>query len=303
MSKLSSMLKKLLPQSLERTIRSFRDTNLRKYNNVTLPSEIYNQNHYASISFCTTCMNRLFHLKHTMEKNIKDNMDYPKVEFVLIDYNSQDNLEEYAKKNLTKYIESGFLNYYKTYEPHKFHASKAKNLAHALAKSDIVCNVDGDNFIGKDFAFYLNYIFNQKGKDNIYQFHKPPYWGTVGRLALYKENFMALGGYDENLLPIGHEDADLINRGKKMGFDYIQDQTENFQKYLSNTTLEKAVNCTDDQIDYYQLQNSNIQLSNKNIEAGLLKANSNGMENFVVYKNFQKEPLNSNDLIYSNSAL
>lgn len=296
------MLKNLLPQRLERNLRTFRDMNLRKYNDVQLPAEIYEQSHYYSISFCSTCMNRLFHLKHTLEKNILDNISYPKVEFVLIDYNSQDGLESFAKEKLSKYINDGVLNYYKTFEPQRFHASKAKNLSHALAKGDIVCNVDGDNFTGKDFAFYINYLFNQHGKDKIYQFHKPPYWGTVGRLCFYRENFMRLGGYDEAFLPIGHEDIDLVNRGREMGFEFKPEQLENFQRYLSNTTLEKSINCTEEVEDYYKLEGSNRALSDDNIRNGILKANAGGMENFIVYKNFGEEALNSKDLIMKHNS-
>ncbi|MFD3000919.1 glycosyltransferase family A protein [Pontibacter toksunensis] len=242
-------------------------------------------------------MNRLFHLKHTIEKNILDNSSYPNLEFVLIDYNSQDDLEGYVKKNLEKYIHKGILNYYKTTEPQKFHMSKAKNLSHALAKGDIVCNVDGDNFTGKDFAFYINYLFNKHGKDIIYRFHKPPFWGTSGRIALFKDNFMQLGGYDEEFLPAGHDDIDLVNRGLKIGLNYKQEQLENFQRYLSNTTLEKSVNCTDELNDYYKLESANRARSDENVKHGKLFANAAGMENFVVFKNFNKEPLNSRDLI------
>lgn len=302
MSKLSLLLKHLIPQKLERTLRTFRDMNLRKYNQTKLPERIYNQSHYYTISFCSTCMNRLFHLKHTIEKNILDNSSYPNVEFVLIDYNSQDGLEEFTRKHLTKYIRQGVLNYYKTYEPQKFHASKAKNLSHALAKGDIVCNVDGDNFTGKDFAFYINDLYNQNGTNIIYQFHKPPFWGTVGRLSFFKENFMRLGGYDEAFLPIGHEDIDVVNRGREMGFEFRQENLENFQRYLSNTTLEKSVNCTEEVEDYYKLEGSNRLVSNENIKNGILTANAAGMENFVVYKNFGKEALNSSDLIMKQNG-
>ena len=302
MSKLSLLLKYLIPQKLERSLRTFRDINLRKYNDTRLPEEIYSQNHYYTISFCSTCMNRLFHLKHTIEKNILDNISYPNVEFVLIDYNSQDGLEGFVKKNLSKYIDDGILNYYKTNEPQKFHASKAKNLSHALAKGDIVCNVDGDNFTGKDFAYYINYLYNKGGTNTIYQFHKPPFWGTVGRLSFYKENFMKLGGYDEAFLPIGHEDMDLVNRGREMGLEFKQERLENFQRYLSNTTLEKSVNCTDELQDYYKLEGTNRKLSNSNIEKGILTANAGGMESFVLYKNFGKEPLYSKDIIMHRKA-
>ena len=297
MSKLTLLLNKFIPQSLERKIRTFRDKNFRKYNIEKLPAEIYTPKKFYSVSLCITCMNRLFHLKETIEQNIQDNASYPNIEFVLIDYNSQDGLEEYVKENLMRYIDKGILNYYKTTEPKKFHASYAKNLSHALAQGEIICNLDGDNYTGKDFAFYLNYLFNQKGENNIYQFFKRPYWGTVGRLSFYRDNFFKLGGYDEDLLPIGHEDLDLVNRARNMGINLEQTQVENFLKYLSNTTKEKAENCTDTNEDYYSLLNANIETSNENIRNGKLVANPGGMKNFVVYKNFQKQPYNSEELI------
>jgi len=297
MSKLTLFINKFIPQRLERKIRTFRDKNLRSYKIEKLPAEIYTPKKFYSISLCITCMNRLFHLKETIEQNIKDNASYPNIEFVLIDYNSQDGLEEYVKANLMSYIDKGILTYYKTKEPQKFHASYAKNLSHTLAKGEVICNLDGDNYTGKDFAYYLNYLFNQKGTNNIYQFFKRPYWGTVGRLSFYKQNFLKLGGYDESLLPIGHEDLDLVNRAKAMGIPLDQTQIENFLKYLSNTTKEKAENCTDTDEDYYSLVHANIQISTENIRNVQLKANPDGMKNFVVYRNFQAQPLNSKDLI------
>ena len=38
--------------------------------------------HYR-VSFCTTCMDRLSDLRLTLPKNIKYNLEYPNVEFVL----------------------------------------------------------------------------------------------------------------------------------------------------------------------------------------------------------------------------
>ena len=50
------------------------------------------------ISFCITCMNRLKHLKN-FEKNILDNFLVDEVEFVVLDYNSQDGLEEWIAQS------------------------------------------------------------------------------------------------------------------------------------------------------------------------------------------------------------
>ena len=272
-----------------RAMRALRDTN-RRYNDEPLPPEIYDSGiPKRSMSFCTTCMNRFWHLHKTFLKNIEDNRDYPAVEFVLINYNSQDELHEWAQDVLPPYIEAGLVNYYHTLEPTLFHASIAKNLAHKVAKGDIVCNLDGDNFTGKDFAFYLNYQMYISGDDTIFHFKKAPYWGTEGRIAMTRENFVALGGYDESLENIGHQDHDLINRATASGLKYENIQVENFLHYLSNTRYEKSVNCKEQFTDYYEILERNRKRSNDNIAAGRLVANVNGWGMMPMYHNFSSE--------------
>ena len=56
------------------------------------------------ISFCTVCMNRLHHLKMTLQKNISDNRDYSNLEFIILDYNSSDGLGEYIRDNFNEEI-------------------------------------------------------------------------------------------------------------------------------------------------------------------------------------------------------
>lgn len=291
MLKLNSIFKRIVPKIFERSIREIRDQYFRKYNIEKLPSEIYSKElKYYSISFCITCMNRLFHLKKTLETNILDNLEYPNLEFIVVNYNSKDNLDSWMKENMQMYIDKGIVNYYRTDEPEVFHASLAKNLAHRVAKGDILCNLDGDNFTGKDYAFYLNYLFNQH-QNSFFQFTKKPFWGTEGRIAFMKTDFFKLGGYDESLLPIGHEDHDLMNRAKAIGLVYKKIQIENFLKYLSNTEIEKAEN-TGNKNKYYDLENSNRKTSNMNIEKGKYIANLEGMKNFKLFENFNTNPKN-----------
>ncbi len=296
MSKTTLLLSKLLPNSIERKIRAYRDMYVRNYKIESLPPEIYSKElKKHSISFCTNCMNRLFHLKHTIEENIQNNEDYSEVEFVLVNYNSKDGMHEWVRKHLMKYIESGILNYYYTKEPQYFHMSKAKNLAHKLAKNEIVCNLDGDNFTGKDFAFYINYLFNQHGMDNIFHFKKDPYWGCEGRIVLSKDNFNKLGGYDESFHPAGHQDHDLIFRGKEIGLEYKKVEIENFLRYLSNSTEEKSTGLAEKKVDYYRLRDENIERSNKNLAEGKFVANEkNGWGKAKVYKNFSDEIIELN---------
>ncbi len=282
-----------IPERIERHVRYLRDLYLRKYSTEILPSTIFDKHlNYYKISFCTTCMNRLFHLKYTLEKNIKDNLSYPNLEFVLVNYNSQDNLHLWTKKNLEKYIESGIIKYAHVTNPTFFHASKAKNLAHKLAEGDIVCNLDGDNFTGKDYAFYINYLFNTFNKDYLFHFKKAPYWGTEGRIVMMKKKFISLGGYDESLLPTGHEDHDLINRAVASGVNYKNIQIENFLKYLSNSTKEKAKYCSEKEIDYYDLENKNRITSEENIKKNILVANQSiGWGKAKLFINFSEKPI------------
>lgn len=271
-------------------VRDVRDQYLRHYKHEKLPDEIFDPAiAKRKISFCTTCMNRFFHLRKTFTKNILDNIDYPDVEFVLINYNSQDGLHQWAKKTLPPYIEKGIVKYYHTTVPTLFHASIAKNLAHKVAKGEIVCNLDGDNFTGKDFAYFLNYKVHTMGDKILLHVKKAPFWGTEGRIVLAKKYFDALGGYDEALEPIGHEDHDLIERAKAYGLKYANVQIENFLHYLSNTTREKAEHCTKDGVNYYDFQSRNRERSKRNIANNMLSANPNGWGMLPMHKNFSVE--------------
>src|SRR6187402_102950 len=97
------------------------------------------------ISFCTVCMNRIEHLKQTLPKNIEDNIAYGNLEFLLLDYNSKDGLEEWVESEMKEYIDKGILHYYKTTEPEYFHRSHSRNMIIKKATGDIVCNIDADN--------------------------------------------------------------------------------------------------------------------------------------------------------------
>ena len=101
---------------------------------------------YKKITFCTVCMGRLHHVEKTLIKNIKDNSEYPHLHFILLDYNSKDNLESWIKDQMGSYLQSGLLSYYKTTDPVFFHRSHARNMAFRLAEDGIICNIDADNF-------------------------------------------------------------------------------------------------------------------------------------------------------------
>ncbi|HLF35206.1 MAG TPA: glycosyltransferase [Cyclobacteriaceae bacterium] len=186
--------------------------------------------HITHISLCTVCMNRLNHLRQTLLKNLEDNARYPSLEFVLLDYNSSDGLQEWVRDNLQSYIKSGRLVYFHAAEPQYFHRSHSRNLAFRLASGDIVCNIDADNFTGPEFSFYLNSHFNEhKNSFLTVNFHDQENINrdTYGRIACRKKDFYLIRGFDERMEGYGYEDLDFCERLKSSGIkEYFIDREE-----------------------------------------------------------------------------
>ncbi|WP_162144176.1 glycosyltransferase family 2 protein [Sporocytophaga myxococcoides] len=174
------------------------------------------------ISFCTVCMNRLHHLKQTLPQNIKNNLSYGKLEFIVMDYSSSDGLSKWIMSEMSEYIENGILVYYRYDEADYFDRSHSRNLMFKLASGDIICNTDADNYLGKGFAEYIAQRFEEQENFFLVPDTKRKYYylrDALGRFCASKEDFMAVSGYDERMSGYGFEDDDLydrlINNGKQ----------------------------------------------------------------------------------------
>ena len=137
------------------------------------------------ISFCTSYLGRREHLNLTVPHNYKVCTGFD-CEFVYIDYG------EYSKK---------------------WEVSKAKNMAHFKATGDILVNVDADNYLSSQYIQGVLDLFN-KDMDIIVYGEKD---NTGGRIAISRENFHILGGYDERFEDWGYDDIDLIYRADNLG--------------------------------------------------------------------------------------
>lgn len=168
-------------------------------------------------------MNRVEDLKITLPYNIAANADYPNLEFVLLDYNSSDGLSDWIKRRMMKHIESGKLIYYRLEGRKYYDMCPARNIAFKLATGDIVNNLDADNFtsdgtpMAKSWATWLN--------DNAYVNHHKTVFvkskqKTIlhGRVGFFKDAFLDLGGYDEDLVGYGHDDQNIVERALALGF-------------------------------------------------------------------------------------
>lgn len=194
------------------------------------------------ISLCTVCMNRLYQLKETLPKNISDNLEYGSLEFVVLDYNSNDGLEDWIVTHMAEYLKIGVLKYLRTTEPKYFLRSHSKNIVHKHSSGDIVCNVDADNFIGSGFAAYINDVFNRHKDCYLSVDRKKSSPDFYGRICLWKADFWKINGYDEKMVGYGFEDYDLWNRLELIGRNAVYINDQKFLSSLKHDDIERIKN-------------------------------------------------------------
>jgi hypothetical protein len=96
-----------------------------------------------------------------------------------------------------------------------FNSSKAKNLAHRIAKGEILVNLDADNW-ADDIDQPLRQAFAATNR-TIFRAWNGKRDGSSGRIAIASTWFYGLGGYDESFYPVGYQDVDLVLRAVAAG--------------------------------------------------------------------------------------
>lgn len=227
------------------------------------------------LSFCISIMNRLYQLKQTLRKNLDDNVKFKNdIDFILVDFNSNDDIINYIKTNFKNELEDGYLKFYHTKDLQYWKSPVAKNTTHQLSDAKFICNLDCDNYVGKDGAkILLDCIKNNDENILIHQSSNIFGYGNMGRITLSKNNFLNLGGYDESLLPMSHQDGDLVNRAKIYGLKYININDSEYNKTIKNSKEESIKNCYGN-LDYVKMMKINNLISNFNIKTKRIKANN-----------------------------
>jgi len=177
------------------------------------PKQPNRQTRRPRISYCITCRDRLHHLKQTLPNNINLLKHDPRVQFVLLNYNSSDGLDEWVKNNMINEIKTRKLIYYHEKTTPRFWMSHAKNVAHKLGDGAWLCNLDADTWL----PYGLNeFILNRNSNEWVGGLK-----GGCGTIALLRTDFYRLKGYDEKFLNYGAEDGDLRRRLSKLGRRFI----------------------------------------------------------------------------------
>jgi glycosyltransferase involved in cell wall biosynthesis len=189
-------------------------------------------------------MNRLCHLEHTLPQNIEDNEDCEDLEFVVLDYNSTDGLEEWIRDSYIDLIKEGRLVYFHEKSATHFLPSHSRNISIRCATGEVTCNVDADNFTGEGFASFLTEVFQPYRPilANSYDLSSWHNMSTHGRLAMHKQSFLRMGGYDEFMRGWGAEDFDLNNRCLLAGFERVE-IPEKYFKVIDHGDDVRVENC------------------------------------------------------------
>jgi hypothetical protein len=154
----------------------------------------------------------------------------------LMDVNSKDAFRNWIRQqDLTKYTECGYLRYYETDILDQWHASIGKNTATHQSRGTIVVTLDCDNFTGYRGGRFVITQFEQNDYNCVvHQYDWKPQNGNFGRIALTKEKFNEIGGYDQSLLPMGYQDWDILKRAEASGCTYVNPTDVEFNRAIMN---------------------------------------------------------------------
>jgi len=160
------------------------------------------------ISFCTTCMNRLYHLKETYPTNLKRCESYAEAEFILLDYGGSDGVCEWVSESLAPWLDSGRLKFMRAEGQRYWVAAHAKNIAHRAATGDILCNLDADVTVPEGFCDFVARSFSERSIVMAFSSKDADgNDGCAGFVAARRDDFYSVNGYDENInLGWGYDD-------------------------------------------------------------------------------------------------
>jgi hypothetical protein len=217
-----------------------------------------------SISIISACKNRGRALSVSISSWIQfDEVD----EIIVTDWNSDDSVS-----HLTQ-LDSRIKVISVPNEPY-FNQPQPLNLAASLVKSEYLLKLDSDTVMNPYFNFFDHHIIDSQsfltGTDESWKFNGsddskvPDYqkymylkalWGT---LYITKENYLKIGGYNENMNEYAAwEDTEIYERLLLLGLNHVQikfnlktlfslphpakKRVENFQAYSENKNLEISI--------------------------------------------------------------
>lgn len=235
------------------------------------------------ISFCTTCMDRLFHLEQTYLQSIKNTESYKNKEFILLNYGSKSkDLDDWAICNLKKYNN---IKYFKTEDPVFWCAAHAKNICYKQATGDILINLDCDNILINGYCEYISNLFNEK--NNIIVASRSSDLngnnGCCGMISTKKDHFYSVNGYDESFFEgWGVDDTNFQFRCRMHNNLELVTQDIKYNCCISHSNEVRTKNCINKTIfdtkknsenKLYEIANKKQYIANLNNNWGICNLN------------------------------
>ncbi len=156
-----------------------------------------------NLTYITTCKGRLAHLKQTLPRVV----DQPGVSCVVVDYACPDNTADWVAANFPQ------VTVVRVADAAGFNAAHARNLGARAADSPWLAFFDADILWAAEFASTVIPGL-QAGHYYRAQPVTPQTWGSF---ICRREDFDAVGGYDEAFVGWGGEDDDLMARLALLG--------------------------------------------------------------------------------------
>jgi hypothetical protein len=194
-----------------------------------------------SIGFFTVVMNRLQHLSVTLPANLRD-CRLENTKFLILDFGSTDGVADFLDREFSDELASGRVQYHRE-EAEFFQRSRARNIAAHLLQTDVICNLDADNFAGHGFYSFLHDAFSSDQEIFVTALDtKPLLKDALGKIAVKKEHFVSAGGYNEHFDGYGFEDYQLVFSLEAAGLRKIIIHEPQHLQVISHGTSERIAN-------------------------------------------------------------
>lgn len=152
----------------------------------------------ATLCYITTCKGRLHHLKQTLPRVVNQ----PDVSCVVVDYSCPDGAADWVIANFPQ------VKVVRVTGEAGFSAPRARNLGAQAASSPWLAFFDADILWSPELG---STVIPQMRPGHFYR-ARPVTLQTWGSLICHRQDFDAVGGYDEAFSGWGGEDDDLLAR-------------------------------------------------------------------------------------------
>lgn len=174
------------------------------------------------LSYCIPVQDRTEDLRLTLRENLDQNRPrQSQVEFVVANFDRDDELDCWMREAFAADIASGYLRPKRADHLDPWHFGRAKNVFRDLIEGEIYSSLDADNFVSPEETRQVLDLHAEHGR-NMLIHHFSGNWGdgTCGRVTLPADLYCTVG-YDERALPRQFDEIDLILSALRANPDLI----------------------------------------------------------------------------------